>query len=86
MRTKYQYQRESETGEGTRQRAFLARGMPVENNEDQRPPEQQRALNACGHQGGEGGRGTPRPAACTYGAQTGARGGPPDMAAHACIA
>ena len=46
---------ETEMGEETGQRTLLARGMQENGNEDQIPPNQSRALNTCGHQGGEGG-------------------------------
>ena len=57
MGTDDQYQRATETGDGTGQRALLVRNMPVDKNEERSPLERQRALNACGHQGGEGGEG-----------------------------
>ena len=46
---------ETETGDRTGQRALLARGMPVDSDEEKRTPKWQWALNACGHQGGRGG-------------------------------
>ena len=42
----------TETGDGTRQRALLVIGMPMDDNKEQTPPEWKRALNACGHHGG----------------------------------
>ena len=55
--TDEQGQTATETGDGTRQRALLARGMPEEDIGEWRPPECQRVLSVCGQQGGEGGRG-----------------------------
>ena len=54
-----QAQRETETGDRNRQRALPARSMQGANDEEWRPPEQSRTLNACSHQGEEGGGGTP---------------------------
>ena len=51
--------RETEVGDGTRQRALPVRGMQGANNEERRPPERSRVLNACSHQGRGGGRGPP---------------------------
>ena len=54
-----QAQRETGSGDGTRQRALPARGIQEINDEEQRPPKWSRALNACGRQGGEGEEGPP---------------------------
>ena len=43
------------TWEWNEQRALLARGHPEDKEEQQGPPERQRALIACSHQEGEGG-------------------------------
>ena len=44
---------ETETGNKNGKRALLARGMQEDEDEERSPLERQRALNACGHQGGE---------------------------------
>ena len=54
-----QSRRETAEGEENRQRALLARGMRGVDDEEQRPPNQLRVLNACGCQGGESGGGPP---------------------------
>ena len=51
METEDQDQRETETGDGTGQRALLACGMPEDTKKKQRPPKQQHTLNARSHQG-----------------------------------
>ena len=67
---------ETETGGETGQRALLARGMQEDGDEYQSPPKQSRALNAYGHQGGEGG-GYPSPrSACLRRVARGRRGAP----------
>ena len=48
-----QDRRETETGDGIRQRALLARSTPEDSDKEQIPPERQCALNVCGHQGEE---------------------------------
>ena len=55
--TEGQVQREKETGDRNGQRALLACGMPEDVDKERRPPNRPRALNARGHQGGEGGGG-----------------------------
>ena len=54
-----QVRRETEAGDGTRQRVLPERGMKGADNKEKRPPGQSCANNACGHQGGEGKRGPP---------------------------
>ena len=56
-RTEEQGLRPTDTGDGTVQRALLARGMLEDKEKVRRNPERQRAINACIHQGGEGGGG-----------------------------
>ena len=51
--------KETEEGDGTQQRALPARQIQGADDEEQRPPERLRALNACSHQGGEGRGGHP---------------------------
>ena len=46
--------RETGTGERNRQHALLACGQMEDKDKEQGPPECQRGLNACSHQGGEG--------------------------------
>ena len=79
-----QYHRETETEDRTGQRSLLARGMPDNAKKERRPPKQQHALNVCSHQGEEV-EAAPQPKSHTYCALPGARGGPPDMAAHTPI-
>ena len=45
-----------ETGDKNGKRTLLAHGRPVVDNRERIPLKQQRAVNACGHQGGEGER------------------------------
>ena len=71
----------TETGDGTRQRALLVIGMPMDDNKEQTPPEWKRALNACGHHGGGAGGGA-HTVAHAFGAQPEVRGGP--LATAAC--
>ena len=49
---------EGQTEAKTGQRVLLACGMQEEGNEVQRTPDRSRALNVCGHPGGEEGGGT----------------------------
>ena len=66
MGTGDQDKRDTETGDGTGQRALLAYGMPEDDKEELRHPERQRMLNACIHQGGEGGGVNPSPRSTRY--------------------
>ena len=59
MGTGGQDAREMETGDLTRHRALLGLGMMEDSNKERIPPECQRTLNACSHQGGRGGGGRP---------------------------
>ena len=43
---------ETDTGDQNGQGALLECGHPEDDNEERKPPEWQRMLNACGHQGG----------------------------------
>ena len=49
--TKDQDEMGTETWDRTRQCALLACGMPEDSDKERRPPERQRPLNACSHQG-----------------------------------
>ena len=50
---------ETETGDRNGRRALIVCGIPEDADKERRPPERQRTLNTCGHQGGEGGGGGP---------------------------
>ena len=79
MGTEDQEKRATERGDRTGQRALLTRGMPVDDDKDQRPPERKRVLNTCSHQGGGRRWGAPHPAARAYDTQPGDGGGALDL-------
>ena len=76
MGTGDQDESKTETGDWTGQHALLTRGMLEDSDKEWTPPERQRALTVCGHQGGEGGGETSPSSACLPHISRGCRGTP----------
>ena len=73
--------RRRKTRDGAGQHALLAHGMQEDGDKERSFPDRSRVLNACGHQGGEGGV-TPHLEVRAYGGQPGAGGRPPNTVAR----